>query len=99
MKFAISTKNEVLKFGEVRSSSSPKSLFATQLFKKQAIVAEAEAFLASFAEEHAAADLALHIVSAAQRKPATLVWRLHVILICLHVLHVNVVTYVIVFYI
>ena len=30
MKFAISTKNEVLKFGEVRSSSSPKSLFATQ---------------------------------------------------------------------
>ena len=31
MKFAISTKNEVLKFGEVRSSSSPKSLFATQV--------------------------------------------------------------------
>ena len=30
MKFAISKKNEVLKFGEVRSSSSPKSLFATQ---------------------------------------------------------------------
>ena len=31
MKFAISTKNEVLKFGEVRSSSSLKSLFATQV--------------------------------------------------------------------
>ena len=30
MKFAISTKNEVLKFGEVRSSSSLKPLFATQ---------------------------------------------------------------------
>ena len=30
MKFAISTKNEALKFGEVRSSSSLKSLFATQ---------------------------------------------------------------------
>ena len=30
MKFASSTKNEVLKFGEVRSSSSLKSLFATQ---------------------------------------------------------------------
>ena len=31
MKFAISTKSEVLKFGEVRSSSSLKSLFATQV--------------------------------------------------------------------
>ena len=34
MKFAISTKNEVLKFGEVRSSSSLKSSFATQVLLK-----------------------------------------------------------------
>ena len=34
MKFAISTKNEVLKFGEVRSSSSLKSLFATQVWDR-----------------------------------------------------------------
>mgnify|MGYP001373587244 CR=1 FL=1 len=34
MKFAISTKNEVLKFGEVRSSSSLKSLFATQVIEE-----------------------------------------------------------------
>ena len=39
VKFASSTKNEVRKFGEVRSSSSLKSLFATQVHRRGGVIA------------------------------------------------------------
>ena len=47
MKFAISTKNEGLAFGEVRSSSSPKSLFATKapVLREKEILEESTEFV------------------------------------------------------